>query len=438
MILSPTEALTGLPSVRRHISRVIDDLSDHRNVLWFIPRVAAASSLLDSALTECRHRVSSQVERVVLAHSSQTTSGIAEFVGRELGLQRPTRLGHTWDAESIVSHVSSPDILVLDAATRTGYADSRSEGLTHQLERFCDEWMKACDQWRSERDAIRLLLLVTHLPMEMPVPALTSVRASSRHYWGVLSPLDIRCVAEAFSAESGAPERQFAWAEAVYAEVAGHDVSLLAILLDAAPDTGDELNGLLQDYGRRLGWNSVSLSSLLPDAACGGSASPILSAESTPPNQLRQAWLSGVVSCLRWWGIETHSSAVALLGQWQVLDHRVWRGQARVLMPLLDAVRITLCARLTKYLGPRWPDICPPRDSSVVHGEVDDPTTEWGHLLAIWRSSEVQRRRLGVPADDVRELWASRNCLAHHDYLARTSFERVFRIASMHRSDALS
>ena len=73
-----------------------------------------------------------------------------------------------------------------------------------------------------------------------------------------------------------------------------------------------------------------------------------------PPRPWRSLWAEGGLQWSMEHGIEVHPSALACLGLTSDLSHRLWRGQARLLLPLLDELRLTICRRLTDRLGDGW------------------------------------------------------------------------------------
>src|SRR5690606_30295850 len=118
--------------------------------------------------------------------------------------------------------------------------------------------------------------------------------------------------------------------------------------------TGDPAAGIianLAEDGRSRGWNKLleKAPALLQQAVIGSGlwSNPDDRYAQDPPVAGRRLWLEGLLDKDRYEGICLHSAAAALRGDTHLVEHRIWRGQARTLLPVLDAVRLEVCEYLS-------------------------------------------------------------------------------------------
>lgn len=115
----------------------------------------------------------------------------------------------------------------------------------------------------------------------------------------------------------------------------------------------------------------------------------------------------------------------------QAVDHRVWRGQAAVLLPMIDQIRIALSELLTRR-DPSWPEYRDKREARFGGGDGKTAAELWtiesfleGHTF------DPGLRRLGPTVEAIRLI---RNSLAHYRPVEWAGFEQVCKIyTSMRR-----
>jgi hypothetical protein len=124
-------------------------------------------------------------------------------------------------------------------------------------------------------------------------------------------------------------------------------------------------------------------------------------------------------------GMRVSPAALTVLGEWQQLEHLIWRGQAALLWPLIDELRLSICEELTRAYGSNWPlEWNSPVSEEVSQAVNNDPmATEWGHLLNAVRNGRNHREhhRLGL----ITLAWRLRNQLAHYKPVSFQEYESL-------------
>jgi len=73
------------------------------------------------------------------------------------------------------------------------------------------------------------------------------------------------------------------------------------------------------------------------------------------PGRLRCYWAVGLLQVTPEHGMELNAAGLCLLGRGAEVRHRLWRGQAAMLLPMLDDTRLKMCAQLTCDYRREWP-----------------------------------------------------------------------------------
>jgi hypothetical protein len=212
-----------------------------------------------------------------------------------------------------------------------------------------------------------------------------------------LTDLDLRYLVRAQSGGSGAAAD--IWREHVLPPLSGADVGLLDALWDACLQGRDALITALKAYATARGWKGTET----PDELA-GSLHSLVGRDPRP-----------------------HLAHAVIAGNDHLLDRRMWRGQAALVLPLLDELRLWLCERLESRLGDgwawRWASPPSVEEAKLVR---DDPLhAQFGHLSAITDAARLTPderpplRRLAVHSRDLR------NDLAHYRPISFTRFSEL-------------
>lgn len=139
----------------------------------------------------------------------------------------------------------------------------------------------------------------------------------------------------------------------------------------------------------------------------------------------KELWARGLLDQTPEYGIQVSPVALAALGEWHMLEHLLWRGQAALLLPILDELRLSICTELTNKYGPdwAWQWAKPLTDGEQRDARRDPLTSEWGHLKAAIAKSPVAGERGRWPI--VALAWELRNHLAHYEAVEFADYARL-------------
>lgn len=126
-------------------------------------------------------------------------------------------------------------------------------------------------------------------------------------------------------------------------------------------------------------------------------------------------------------GVFIHSATLALQGDTATLEHRIWRGQARVLLPLLDRVRQEICDYLKRNFQQEWIAFCETKSNHCLPGDVScqNGIAEHSVIVDFFRLNESKNRVLQQLRRPVDNLRLARNNLAHYEPLGWLHFSQV-------------
>jgi hypothetical protein len=218
------------------------------------------------------------------------------------------------------------------------------------------------------------------------------------------------------------------WREYVIPALAGNDVSLAEYMWDKADLDADSLLSCLCSFGEEHTWTA----SFLQDCGAaeftasvnGNTASSLRS----PPMSHRTLWAHGALCWTPEYGPELHSAALALLGRYEEVRHRLWRGQASLLLPFIDSVRLSLCAYLSRRYGHDWPLRWRQPDSpdEVLALQESALSCQWGYLERLIDNCPHFRSERGFLSLVTAMRWI-RNELAHYRPITLKDFASVLR-----------
>lgn len=193
-------------------------------------------------------------------------------------------------------------------------------------------------------------------------------------WWGFPSSLEVRLACRFDSQYMAADEAANRWREQVLPAIAGTDFDLAEHLWDAVLESTDEVVQSLEGYARLKG--------LTPPLWKETFEFNVPRSSSSPPVSIWKEWASGIILSTPEYGAEYHPALLAHCGRKIDVEHRFWRGQSELLLPILNYIRIRICDILTESFGEDWP-INPHRPQTDYEFEavVDNPRgAEFGHI----------------------------------------------------------
>lgn len=417
MSLGLATSLIQMPTVRQLLGRMLDDLRSGRSVLGLLPEGVDPNLLRSDVLNGLEHWDLHLHEVFVPQLDAQMpAAALAHTLGIDWGTSTAPRT-----LANLLSQADLPEILLLD-----GFDELAEEDRRRWL-RFMVQWAEVC-QGRHSTDeeggkilpALCLLAQASKVP---PPPPSTNVLLAVHVWWGIPTTLEMRLLCQLAAAQDSTPLSR--WKESVIPALAGSDLCLGDYLWVQEYSTGAELTDVLRVFAEERGWTKAELEASAMEGFPREGTRP----EGWPlPAPLYQSWARGMVHWTLERGLERHSAVLAQLDRQEALDHRLWRGQAGLLLPQIDEARLALCAHLNQRYGPDWPYKWEEPELDAEQQAVRDTpfACQWGHLEALLRyCPKLEReRRWSRLARWSRQI---RNDLAHYRPIALNDYERFCR-----------
>jgi hypothetical protein len=401
------KAIRQLPSVATFAERIAEDLEDNRSVIallpegvdreWVLPLVQ--SRLFSSGI---RYR---ECPPVAICDRKDCASQIAAALGivGDNGLP-------PWSARSFMKINGLPSVVILTADSGLGAHE------TGELLGFVTEWAMLVHQEANLGRRLPAFLVIVsgrQIPIEIPD---TDLYLSVRFWWGIPSltetrVLTMRCLTDGML-----------WEEYALSSIASGDLVLLARLLDSRRN-GKTLGEALAAHGKNAGWSLEDLAqakSLLCSELNGRRCN-----SGAPPKILIHPWATGMIGYTPERGLAMSAAALAMIGAEDETNHRLWTGQAELLLPLIDSFRLRLCDYLTEKFGKSWPtNWIAPNDEELSAVKTNPRACQWGHISAIFGASE-KLKRMDRLHDAVKHLRYVRNELAHFRPITEGEYTRL-------------
>lgn len=417
MSLGLATSLIQMPTVRQLLDRILDDLRSGRSVLGLLPEGVDPSLLRSNLLNGLEYR-DLRVHEVFAPQldAQMLAAALAQTLGIDWGASTAPRT-----VENLLRQAGLPEVLFLD-----GFDELAEEDRRRWLQ-FMVQWAEVCQGRRSTDEegakmlpALCLLAPASKVP---PPPPATNVLLAVHVWWGIPTTLEMRLLCQLASAQDSTPLSR--WKEWVIPAIAGSDLGLGDYLWAQAYSTGAELADVLRAFAEERGWTRAELEALsmegLPREGTRQEGWPL-------PAPLYQVWARGLVHWTIEHGLQRHSAVLAQLNRQEALDHRLWRGQAGLLLPQIDEARLALCAHLNGLYGRDWPYKWQEPDLDTERQAVRDTpfACQWGHLESLlWNCPKLEReRRWTHLARWSRQI---RNDLAHYRPVSLNDYERFCR-----------
>lgn len=337
-----------LPSVTRFIDRAIADViggqstgGGQRSVLVLLPDGIEPLDIGDTLRHELDRR---QVRTDLLAVTDY--AHLPPLVGLGAHFRLPEAPASCDElAAALGEHM--PEVLFLEALERLG-----------ETERLA--WARLIEQWthtahRRANGGEPFIALCVVAPARS-LGRLAAQRAQLfldvHYWWGLPTPAEMQILWRD-TARRLSDVHLAHWRNHILPAIAAGDGALLDLLMACEGRTA-EIIGCLEQFARQRGWSAQ----VLLEAGGGGFSG----FRRGPPDRLLQPtaaderlWALGALIWTPEHEVELHPAALLLLDRRGELEHRLWRAQASLLLPLIDRVRRHVCQELTAHYGPEWP-----------------------------------------------------------------------------------
>jgi uncharacterized protein (DUF952 family) len=275
----------------------------------------------------------------------------------------------------LIEAADTPDIVYL-------------EGLDELDESGRDAWLNFLSQWTQSSQSIadrgdlpKKICLVTPAATILTQLPQTSVHLAIQWWWFFPSALDTRLLCR-LGSDGNDSEPLNRWREYVLPALAGGDMTLMSYLWDDVDQDFDYLLKRIRSFASERAWTYELLESWGAIDFSNHSGHDPVKYDAAPPERWRNLWAHGAISWTPEYGPELHVAAMAVLEQTEEVQHRLWRGQAELLLPLIDQVRLKLCSILTYQHGDDWPIRwhLPANPEELKEVKESPLATQWGYL----------------------------------------------------------
>ena len=123
------------------------------------------------------------------------------------------------------------------------------------------------------------------------------------------------------------------------------------------------------------------------------------------------------------------ATLIFLMGLWDDTYHRIWTGQAELLMPRIDSFRLQICDYLTERFGKSWPTswIAPITEDEMAAVKENPRACQWGHLSKIFDVAPKLKSLTNL-YKAVKFVRVVRNELAHFRPIKNYDFRKLSQL----------
>lgn len=404
-----------VPSIQQFLAEVVDALAERRSALVLLPSALEPEDIWPSVRSQLWQSHLDAVDLSLLGEpaSSAPLPALVKLVSFDW----PERaMPHT--LTTFLEHADLPDVIHVSDLDRV------SEDVRGTWLRFLAQWAAAIHARVGEGKPAPALCLVAGAASVLNSLPESNVFLAI-HWWGGFpSTLETHLLCR-LEGEGQPWDAAARWREHLLASLAGSDLQLIQALWDGLHLTPEAMGHQLELFAMERGWTPALLREWGANDLIDRPIMLQARRNWTPPPPLQRLWSNGAISATLERGLELHSAAVAALGRDDQIRHRLWRGQAELLLPLIDHSRLMLCNLLTSTYGSGWPVRWRLPDSQKEEAEVrrDPLACGWGHIeyllkqgylrpFAAWLSLATRARYI-------------RNELAHYRPVSFTDYEQL-------------
>lgn len=411
------DQVLDLPSVRSFIAAISEDLMNGISTVALLPLGIDADKLWHNILNNLRRR-SYAAEEVVVS-DLRAPDGLASALAERLGVlwATPTTsrtIGNLLRCDGLPEVVQLRGINDLVAAERPPWF------------RLIAQWAQASQNTAGGAQLPTALCVLLPAHSILPHEIATDVRLAIHWWWGFPSALELRLLCRATPRHHpGTPRSR--WLEHVIPAISGSDLQLMQWVRGCDDLGPNNLLPFLRDLAEQQGWTQDQLREWGADGVRSG-GNGMQGQSASPPKFTWQLWARGSAGSTPEYGVELSAAALAALHRDKEVWHRLWRGEAELLLPLLDQARLVLCDHLTDRYGQEWPVkwSLPDRPEDEAAVRNNPLACQWGYLEWLVKNCaplREEQRWLTL----IRNATQVRNAIAHYEPVGYGRFEFVVR-----------
>lgn len=403
-------ALNTLPSMQSFVDGIAGGAARGRVTLTLLPNTVSRE-MVGRLILNRLHALNSTVGELSSLGDGRPAVAVAEALGASWRSPRVPR-----DAANLLRCGGMPSAVYLH----------RVPERRREWTEFMEDWARESAEMARAGERCPSLCAVAKLrDIDFALPS-TDAGVEIRWWWGTSSALETRLACRVANREHDDDDSLKIWREYILPSLASGDPELAAWLWNAVSGPLEAIADRLIEYADNAGWTDFDESAL--DAvqrtgadAHGGGTNP------EPPENLREIWADGGLTATAEHGIEIHPALLARCGRRGEIAYMLWRGQAELLLPALNEIRMKICRELRDAFGENWharwwsrplPDGNPlGAELSYLRGLFDLVGTGPSHPLN-------QKRRF---YDLIALSHALRNKIAHNEPVAFADFAALWR-----------
>ena len=408
------DLMAQMPSVQQFVRNITGEIAEGRSVAVLLPTTTDVEWLWSLINAEMWRRFA--IEQVTVPDLSEP-DGPAAAIGEALHVTWPSSSAPR-DIASLLASEGMPDVVMLDGICELGDQDQKS------WLRFLRQWAQLSQNLTGQPAPPRFCVLIYAAQFAAEIES--DVRLAIHWWWGFPSVLELKLLYRL--AGTGVSKRgpSVEWQEHLLPAIAGTDIELLERLCSVNTTNIEQIVRCLEELAQERGWTKETLRNWGAEAHFVTDGNRHRDFRESPPGTVRALWAHGVAHATEEHGVELHAAALYVLEDRAGFQHRLWRGQAELLLPTLDGIRLNVCTYLTRLYGPDWPvrwyQPWRPEDEAAVR---ENPLAcEWGYLdWLIRNASALNQERRWLPL--VSPAARIRNTVAHYRTVSSREYEQV-------------
>ena len=246
-------------------------------------------------------------------------------------------------------------------------------------------------------------------------------------WWGFPSALEVRLASRIASIQHGDAQEAATWREYVLPSLVSSDVQLAeGIWQEVIGDLSTIVRGLVEYWDNLDEPASADGLDDLFDLVKGETGTAYAIGHEVP-SSLRSIWAGGGLVYTPEYGLELHPAFLAHTNHTVEVQKMVWRGQAELLLPLANEIRLRICSALTDTYGRDWPDQwgLPTSSHEAEQVRITPLAAELGYLHFLFSTAaekglpirtEIDLSRLVSLAREIRNKVAHNRPVVYQDF----------------------
>ena len=274
--------------------------------------------------------------------------------------------------ENLLCCPGLPDLLYVH---RIGSADLRWSDF---IEDWARERLKLRNSGRSRIPSLCVIAKLRDFGFKLPQ---AGEGITFQWWWGFPSALEMRLACRIANEEDGNSFEVGRWREHVLPSLVGSDVQLaLEVWTELDKDIEHVIGSLVDFWDNVEEPAAISPVDALLEVVKNFQGAFTIGQEL--PKSLWEPWAKGGLVYTPEHGLEAHPALLAHSDYRVEVEKRLWRGQAELLLPILNEIRLRVCTELTDAYGSDWPFKWrkPASEYDLEQVRITPLATELGHI----------------------------------------------------------